>query len=327
MKQGQRVLPRKGWKMDRGRSYRQTPAVRKRLNRRRLLIAVLCMVLLLCIAELVAYAVHSRNNQAREAELATQHEAALLAENQAETSALAQTTPTQTPWRMEAQASAQPLPTADSRVFFQTVGVTRSSLRQLVRRNSDVVGWLTIEDVVAQPIVYRNNTFYLNHDFDRNVNACGAVFLDVNHPLRASTQNLLLYGHNMKDGSIFGKLQRYLDNNYLHSHFQATLETRFETFTYLIFAVDKVSTDQRASNFLYFWGHPSFRDGKTFSSYIDEVYRHSLYTRYLDVEPSDTLLTLSTCFGDDRLVLFARRQRADETEADIQRSLLGLYRR
>jgi sortase B len=314
--------------MDRGRSYRQTPAVRKRLNRRRLLIAALCVILLFCVAELVAYGVHSRNNQARDAELAAQHEAAALAKSQDDTASAPQAVLiTQTPQPQKAMATAQPLPTADSRVFFQTVGVTSASLRPLVRRNSDTVGWLSIEGLVDQPIVYRNNTYYLNHDFDKNANTCGAIFLDVNHPVRASAQNLLLYGHNMKDGSMFGKLQRYLENNYLHSHYLATLETRNETFPYLIFAVDRVSVNQNATNYLYFWGHPTFGDDKTFSDYIDEVYNRSLYTRYLDVQPTDTLLTLATCYGDDRLVLFARRQRADETQADIQHSLLGLYRR
>ena len=64
-----------------------------------------------------------------------------------------------------------------------------------------------------------------------------------------------------------------------------------------------------------------------FRDYIDNVYQRSLYTHFLDVDENDTLLTMATCIGDDRLVLVARRQRVGETDADIQCNLLGLYKR
>ena len=207
------------------------------------------------------------------------------------------------------------------------IGLTRRSFKSLVKRNADIIGWISIEGLVDQPIVYRDNTFYLNHDVDQRTNVSGAIFLDENHPLRADSQNLLLYGHNMKDESMFGRLQKYMQDNFLHAHYRATLETRFETFNYLIFAVNRVSTEEKSPDFLYFWGHPSFGSGEAFQAYIDEIYQKSLYTRYLDVNESDTLLTLATCIGEDRLVLFARRQRAGETEADIQTALLGLTMR
>lgn len=301
--------------MNRGRRYRQTPMARRRNRLQPVLVCALIAGLVFSVAGLTLYFVRSANNRAEQAELAATHQAALLQE------------PSIAPAAQMVAPVATTAPAQTAAPFFQVIGLTRKAFKPIVARNSDAVGWIRMEGLVDQPIVYRNNTFYLDHDFDQNRNACGAVFLDEGHPLRADSQNLLLYGHNMKDESMFGPLLKYLQDNFLRAHFQITLETRFETFSYLIFAVDRVSMDVTSPQFLYFWGHAAFGSSQAFQSYIDEVYQKSLYTRFLDVDASDTLLTLVTCVGEDRLVLFARRQRAGETAADIQSAMLALTMR
>ena len=315
--------------MDRGRSYRLVPMARKRFKKRRAFVLLLSLGLVISIAGLTAYFIQSDRNRVEQEKTAAQHKEALRVEQALATAGEA-AVPESTPTPAVPLATGTALPgvgngQTTSKAFFQVIGSTRKAFRTIVRRNADAVGWLTIEGIVDQPVVYRDNVFYMTHDFDQQNNVCGAVFLDVNHPLRADAQNLLIYGHNMKDESMFGKLSKYMKNNFLHTHYQVTLETRFEVFTYLIFAVDRVSMNANAPNFLYFWGYPSFADQEVFQRYIDEVYRKSLYTRYLDVNVSDTLLTLVTCVGDDRLVLFARRQRTSDTDESIQKALLGLY--
>ena len=316
--------------MDRGRRYARTPMARRRFNARLVLFCLLAVGLIVGIAGLTLYFVQSGRNRAEQAELAAVHREGLQQE-QAPAGSGSAALPTAVLATSaaggQAQASSGTNTSVAAKPFFQVIGLTRKAFKPIVRRNADAVGWLTIDGVVDQPVVYRDNTFYLTHDIDRQSNACGAVFLDENHPLRADAQNLLLFGHNMKDESMFGKLPKYMKNGFLRTHYLATLETRFEVFSYLIFAVDRVSMDAGSDNFLYFWGYPSFAGEDAFRRYIDAVYDRSLYTRFLDVDASDTLLTLVTCVGEDRLVLLARRRRPSDTDASIQNALLGLYLR
>ncbi|MDD3213974.1 MAG: class B sortase [Eubacteriales bacterium] len=301
---------------------------------RPVILAVLIIVMIVSLTEIVIYFVHSRNNRAEQAALANEHQAALALEQPAPTAATGGNTatvpsadgtaPTNVPTTQAATVS--PVAEAVGGEFFQTVGLTRQAFKPIVKQNSDAVGWITIEGIVDLPVVYRDNTYYLTHDFTGKRNTCGAIFLDVNHPLHSDSQNLLIYGHNMKDGSMFGRLIKYYSNvNFLRTNYTLQFETRFDTYTYLIFAVVRVKMDVYSKNFLNFAGHTAFTSADAFNRYIDEVYQQSLYTRFLDVAPTDTLITLVTCLDDDRLVLLARRQRADETESDINHALLGLY--
>lgn len=309
--------------MQRGRRYWKIPLARRRIKPRALLVLLLSLGLAAGVAGLCAHFIRSGRERALQQELATSHREGQVAE------AVENGQPT-VPASLPA-AQAQAVPAGDKAetdgAHFQVIGLMRDAFKPIARRNTDAVGWIAIEGLVDQPILYRDNRYYLTHDFDGRLSAGGAVFLDENHPLRADAQNLLLYGHNMKDETMFGKLGKYMKNNFLRSHYQATLETRFETFTYLIFAVDRVSMDAASPDFLYFWGYPTFADGAAFDRYIDEVYRHSLYTRFLAVDATDTLLTLATCVGEERLVLVARRQRPGDTPSALQHALLGLVMR
>ena len=85
-------------------------------------------------------------------------------------------------------------------------------MEALYRDNRDLVGWLRMEGILDLPVVYKDNKYYLMHDFYKNKSAAGTLFLDENHPFRENAQNLLLHGHNMKDGTMFGRLVQYETN-------------------------------------------------------------------------------------------------------------------
>lgn len=305
--------------------------LRKRFNTQTALFSIFIIALLISTIGLTMYFIQSRQNRLNQEELANLHEKSLQVE-QTQTPVCDTLAAMPTP-RINASNVAVDTKSVNlvqkkaEDIFFRVIGLTREEFKPIVKRNEDTIGWISIEGVVDQPIVYRDNNFYLTHDFDKKNNKCGAIFLDVNHPLHASTQNLLLYGHNMKDETMFGKLAEYSKNNFLHANYKVTLETRYEKFTYIIFAVNQITLNVNASNFIYFWGHPTFENNEVFNNYINDIYERSLYTRFLDVNPSDTLLTLVTCVDKDRLILFARRQREDETDACIQKAILGLYMR
>lgn len=76
------------------------------------------------------------------------------------------------------------------------------------------MAWLRIPDVVSLPVVCRDNTYYLNHDFFGRESDSGTLFLDEAHSLEYGTQYMVIHGHNMYDGSMFGLLSHYRKSGY-----------------------------------------------------------------------------------------------------------------
>ncbi len=217
-------------------------------------------------------------------------------------------------------AAAQPKATdAPKRVFHQVGGEALPHMAQLHAKNHDLVGWLSIDNVLDLPVVYRDNDYYLRRDFYKKPNTAGTIFLDENHPFREKTQNLLLHGHNMKDGTMFGRLVQYeTDLDYVRWHPFIRFDTLWRREEYVIFAVLRVSLDAFSEDYFDYFTHPSFASDAQARAYIRALQLRSLYAIPIDVQPSDALLTLSTCLDDDRLVIVARRVREGETHAEIR---------
>ena len=136
------------------------------------------------------------------------------------------------------------------------------------------------------------------------------------------TQNLLLHGHNMKDGTMFGRLAQYEKNlEYLKAHAFIDFSTLWHQERYVIFAVVDVSLDTSSENFLDYFAHPRFSSDAEFASYIRRAELASMYAIPMDVKPSDALLTLSTCLEENRLVVIAQRQRDGESKASLRETV------
>ena len=184
------------------------------------------------------------------------------------------------------------------------------------------LGWLSIPGVIDLPVVYRNNVYYETHDFYGREDKAGTLFLDKNHPLRSTTQNLLIHGHNMRDGTMFGRLLQYETNlSYVKDHGIIHFDTIYEEQTYVVFAVMIASFNSSSSRYFDFYTHATFASETEFTNYVYAVRARSLYSIPVDVRADDALLTLSTCLDDDRLVILARRLRDGETEAGLRAQL------
>jgi len=211
-----------------------------------------------------------------------------------------------------------PLPMG-KRTYHQVGGDALPQMETLHKENRDIVGWLKIENVLDQPVVYRDNSYYLTRDFYKQKNSAGTIFLDVNHPFKEKTQNLLLHGHNMKDGTMFGRLLQYeTDLNYVRWHPFVRFDTLWRQEEYVIFAVLRVSLDVRSKDFFNYFSHPTFSSDSEFESYIRQLQLRSIYAIPIDVKPTDALLTMSTCLDDDRLVIVARRVREGESHMQLR---------
>ena len=214
-----------------------------------------------------------------------------------------------------------PLSTAEDEpvnaVYHRTDLEVLEDMRALLEKNPDTAGWINISGTVHLPVVYRDNSFYLDHDFTGAKNASGTLFLDESSPITEGNQNLLIHGHSMNDGSMFGILTHYRRLDFLRAHPLITFSTLYEKETYGIFAVLQVSSKVGDENYFNYFSSPTFASGADFNDYIEELTARSRFSIPVDVEPGDALLTLSTCVDDDRLVVVARRLRADETNDEI----------
>ena len=190
-------------------------------------------------------------------------------------------------------------------------------MRELAQRNPDTVGWISISGTVHLPVVYFDNSFYLDHDFTGGKNASGTLFLDENSPITEQTQNLLIHGHSMNDGSMFGIMTHYRRLDYLRAHPLIVFNTLWEKEGYAVFAVLLVSSKTEDANYFNYFDHATFASEAAFDDYIRELRSRSKFAIPVDVAPTDALLTLSTCIDDDRLVVVARRLRAGETRDEI----------
>ncbi len=208
--------------------------------------------------------------------------------------------------------------------FHRDTGKILPDMVKLCRENKDTVGWISIPGIVSLPVVYRDNTYYLTHDFSNADNRSGTLFLDEHHSLEADPQNLLIYGHNMRDGSMFGLLTHYRDLATLREHPLIEFSTLWEKEEYAVFAVVLSSDDPGAAGHLDFYNHPSFTSEKAFNDYIARVRQLSLFDIPITVRPVDALITLSTCMDSGHLLVFARRldslENREETVAAVQKA-------
>lgn len=227
------------------------------------------------------------------------------------------------------QAQSAPTPSPTPQVMLAPVrypdnpfAEISSRFAKIRRQNSDIVGWLTLEDLIDEAVVQRDNTYYLNRDYRGYHNVNGAIFLEQTCDLSTRPYTLMLYGHNMKTGAMFGSLRNYENFHYYKSNAFITFDTAYEDGRYVIFSVCTVSTETSDKHYLDFAKLCS-NQIKWRQEEIEALEQYSIYHTSLSVEADDQLLLLITCVDEDteRRVIAARRIRQDETEGMLQRSI------
>jgi len=277
----------------------------------RLILLILCIgVMLYAGSQLVIYAIGSVNTYLTNLRLQAMYVSRTPEPTQAPTP---EPTPTPTPQAKAAVITTPtPLPThtpqPEMRKDFQVLkNTTREEMRELWDINHDVVGWLNIPGVVDLPVVYRDNDYYIKRDFYKNRSNGGALFLDVHHPLKPENQYLVIHGHNMKDGSMFGLLAHYNDRSYAMKHPTVYWSTLYREEVYKVYAVLVVPTNPSDPHFVPYLGTPRFSSVAHFESFIGQVRKNAKYLTGEKVTYNDALLTLSTCLDDDRIVVLCKR--------------------
>lgn len=184
---------------------------------------------------------------------------------------------------------------------------------ELYKQNSDIVGWITIPDTkINYPVMQSpdNPNFYLKHGFDKGYTDYGCPYVSEECDVTKPSDNLIIYGHNMKNGSMFSAINQFNSKNFWEEHRAVYFNTLYEKQTYEIVAVFKtvVYTDS-ANEFRYY----RFIDAQTpeqFDEYIRTVKEKAFYDTGISAKYGDKLITLSTCEYSNkngRLVLVAKK--------------------
>ena len=215
------------------------------------------------------------------------------------------------------------LPTPDSGTLvlaLETPPPVQESFSELLGYNADTVGFLQIGDIVSLPVVQRvnDNEYYLTHTFSGAESAEGALFLDGMNLLVPEDDCLIVYGHNMQNGTMFGDLKLYRELYFLRGCPPVAFDTIYENRLYAPFAVFIASME--AGDASYFDVRQFVFDESDFNAFVSSLRAHSEYDVPIDVRYGDSLLLLVTCDNaeaDGRLIVAFRALREDETSESV----------
>ena len=181
---------------------------------------------------------------------------------------------------------------------------------KLYEMNNDFYGWISIPDTrVNYPFMNTPNDpeFYLRKNFDKEYSNAGVPF--VGEGCTLDSDNLIIYGHNMKNGTMFADIMNYDDQKYYEEHKTMYIDSLTESRTYEVIAAfhDKVHTQDEVV--FKYYNYTGDLTEVAFDEYVDNVKKKSYFKSDLPVEYGDQLVTLSTCsyhVQDGRFVLVAK---------------------
>lgn len=221
--------------------------------------------------------------------------------------------PTPTPDR-SVRVYALPYPSKEKVVLDEALIL--EELRPIYQLNRDLVGWITIpETVIDYPVVQcANSDYYLDHDFYGNRNVNGQIILDSNCDPYTPSYNLVVSGHKMRNGSMFGGLTEYASARYWREHPCVEFDTLMARKRYIVFAAFlSANYDEDEKGFRY---NVDLQYRIEVERWLDEIRENQLYDTGVDARYGDEFLTLTTCsrnhHRDGRFVVVCRRLREGE---------------
>lgn len=179
---------------------------------------------------------------------------------------------------------------------------------KLKEKNSDTVAWLKVNETnIEYPVVRTtNNDYYLAHNFNKEYNSAGWIFADYKNKLDGTDKNLVIYGHNMRDDSMFGSLKKVINEEWYNNEDNRyiTLITENETQIYEVFSVYQIEKED-------YYIQTNFNNEPEFGKFVETLKQRSKKDFNVNVSGEDDILTLSTCANNNkyRVVLHAKKIR------------------
>ena len=177
---------------------------------------------------------------------------------------------------------------------------------KLKEQNNETVAWIKVNNTnIEYPVVKAdNNNFYLNHSFDKSKNSAGWIFADYRNKFDGTDKNIVIYGHNMRDDSMFGSLKNILNSDWYDNeeNTSITLYTENEKNIYKVFSIYKIESED-------YYIKTEFENSNEFEQFEKTIKKRSIKEFNIDISKSDNILTLSTCANNNkyRVVLHAKK--------------------
>ena len=176
---------------------------------------------------------------------------------------------------------------------------------ELKKQNKDTVAFIKVNNTRIHYVVVKgkDNDFYLNHNFNKEKNIAGWIFGDFRNNFDETDRNLIIYGHNMKDGSMFDTLIKTIDKEWYTNkdNYIVKLITEKGSYKYKVFSTYSVHAED-------YYINTGFNNDKEFDKFVNTLKDRSIYNYGTEVNGTDKILTLSSCIGDGRkrVVLHAK---------------------
>lgn len=169
--------------------------------------------------------------------------------------------------------------------------------QDMANQNKSLIGWVKVADTnIDYPVVQaKDNTYYLTHSVDQKYDKNGSIFLDSTCDVLNRPTNLIIYGHHMKSGNMFGQLDAYADESFYESHPTFQFDTIYEKGTYqvaYVFRSQVYREDEITFKYYQFFNANSKAE---FDSDMLAMAKMGLYDTGITPEYGDQLVTLSTC--------------------------------
>lgn len=191
---------------------------------------------------------------------------------------------------------------SESDIINENIEIRKSSLSALKEANADIVGWIYVPNTnIDYPILKStDNEFYLTRNFKKENSKYGSIFMD--YRTSSEDENIILYGHHMKDGQMFSDLKKYKAEDFFNSNHPIVII--LEDSHYYFEPISIYITDSN-NNYL----QNSFSSTEDYETYISQILSNSIVKNNFATEDFSKLITLSTCsyeFDNARLVLHGR---------------------
>ena len=176
----------------------------------------------------------------------------------------------------------------------------------LKQKNSDTIAWLKVNGTdIEYPVVKTtNNDYYMTHSFDKSYNSAGWVFMDYKDKFDGTDNNMVIYGHNRRDGSMFGTLKNILTEEWQNNAENLIIPfiTEDKKSEYQVFSVYRIEKED-------YYITTNFGTDKEFQTFINKIKSRSVKDFNVNVTTEDHILTLSTCADNNkyRVVLHAKK--------------------
>ncbi|WP_338597513.1 class B sortase [Clostridium baratii] len=177
---------------------------------------------------------------------------------------------------------------------------------ELIKINEDYKMWIEVPNTnINYPVVQgQDNDFYLSHDFNKKESSSGAIFIDYKNNIDKD-KNIIIYGHNMKNKSMFQNLMKFKDEEFWKENNKIILTIDGKTYEYEIFS-------SYISNAKDIDLKTNFENDDEYLKYIDDIKKRSIFHRDMNIKSNDRIITLSTCSyekDDARMIIYGRLKR------------------